>query len=139
MTASGNLVHVTALTVPANASSALVMGTSNAPALELTGEFRTQELVNLGARSRPNNDDIKRSSSAISAAIKLGWSEDATSQSLKHLTSAAAAVQCLNVMVAGSEFVPDAAFLDTAARALSASSQLICCASLDISVATLPT
>lgn len=138
MTASGTLVHVTALTVPANASSALIMGTSNAPAPELTGEFRTQELANLGARSRPNNDDIKRSSSVISAAIKSGWSEDATSQSVKHLASAAAAVQCLNVLVAGSEFVPDATFLDTAARVLSTSTQLISCASLDISVATLP-
>jgi hypothetical protein len=131
-------VRVEELVIPSDASSALIMDLSNAPAHDLIGDYRSPALVMLGARSRPNKDDIKRASAALVAAAKSGWGEDVTRQSQKHLATATAAVESVFSLVSGTLSEPDASTMDAAARALSAAAQLMSCASLEVSVATLP-
>jgi hypothetical protein len=138
VTCSGSLVRAEELVIPVDAASALIMSTSNAPALELTGEFRSQALLLLGARSRPNTDDIKRASSLLSAAAKSGWSDEVTLQSQKLLATAASAVDSVSLLICAVQSEFDAGLMDAAARAISASAQLMSCASLEVSVVTLP-
>jgi len=130
-------VHVSQLVIPANASNALLMDASMAPALDLTGEFRSQALISLGARSRAGNEDIKRACYVVAAAAKAGWSEDSTAQSLQHLATAAAAVECLPPLATEVQGEVDSAAIDTAARALSAAAQLMSCSSLEFTSVTL--
>ena len=138
VTCSGALVRAEELVIPVDAASALIMSTSNAPAPELTGEFRSQNLLLLGARSRPNTDDIKRASALLSAAAKSGWSDEVTLQSQKLLATAISAVDSVSLLVSAVQSEFDASLMDAAARAISAAAQLMSCASLEVSVVTLP-
>ena len=133
-------MHVSQLVIPANASNALLMDATMSPAPELTGEFRSQALVSLGARSRASNEDIKRACSIVAAAAKSGWdgrTQDPTAQSLKHVATAAAAVECLPSLETDVQGELDADAIDTAARSLAAAAQLMACASLSFCQATL--
>lgn len=136
-TSSGTVVHVSQLVIPANASNALLMDSTMSPAPELTGEFRSQALVSLGARSRASNEDIKRACSIVAAAAKSGWTQDPTAQSLKHVATAAAAVECLPSLETDVQGELDADAIDAAARSLAAAAQLMACASLSFCQATL--
>ena len=131
-------MHVRELVIPADSSSALLMDTSIAPAQDLTGEFRSQVLVELGARSRPDFDDIRRVISSLTAVTKSGWTEDATAQSLKHIATSTAAVDVLSSLVSRIDEEPGDGLLDVAGRTLVAAAQVISCPSLEISVSTLP-
>ncbi len=138
VTATGTIVHVGELVIPADSSSALLMDTSIAPAQDLTGEFRSQVLVELGARSRPDFDDIRRVISSLTAVTKSGWTEDVTAQSLRHIATSTAAVDVLSSLVSRIDEEPGDGLLDVAGRTLVAAAQLISCPSLEISVLTLP-
>jgi hypothetical protein len=114
------------------------MDASCCPAPDLTGEFRSPALISLGARSRPNKDDIKRACAVLAAAAKSGWNTESTEQSETYLATAAAAVENVSAIVAAVQDESNADAMDTAARALSVSVQLLSCASLHVSTGTLP-
>ena len=138
VTAGGALVRADELVLPSDATSALIMDASCCPAPDLTGEFRSPALISLGARCRPNKDDIKRACAVLAAAAKSGWNTEATQQSETYLATAAAAVENVSAIVAAVQDESNADAMDTAARALSVSVQLLSCASLHVSTGTLP-
>jgi hypothetical protein len=138
VTTTGTIVHVGELVIPADDACALLMDTSVAPAQELTGDLRSKALVELGARSRPGLDDIKRAISSLTAASKSGWTDDVPAKSQQHLTTAIASVEIIADLVSDAQGEIGDALLDTAGRTVAAAAQLICCPSLDISFATLP-
>jgi hypothetical protein len=138
VTAGGALVRVEELVLPSDPTSALIMDASYSPVPDLVGEFRSPALISLGARSRPNKDDIKRACAVLAAAAKSGWAAEAAQQSLKYLATAAAAVENVAAIVAAVQGESNADAMDTAARALSVAAQLLSCASLHVSSDTLP-
>jgi hypothetical protein len=139
VTGSGSIVHVRQLVVPWNASSALLMDISRAPARELASSAYTHTLINLGAQSSPGIEDVKRASSALAAVAKSGWNEDVDPQCHRHLPVAVAAVECLPSFFGDvSHEQLDAAF-DCAARTISAIANLLSCASLKVTLANLTT
>jgi hypothetical protein len=126
--------------IPADASCALLMDTSGSvvPATDLTGEIRSRALVELGARSRPDLDDIKRATSTLNAATKSDESDKVTTHTQQYLATSYASLEFLSRIVSDADDQPSDDLLDTVGRALAAAAQLISCPSLSVSIITLP-
>jgi hypothetical protein len=138
VTATGTIVFVGELVIPADASCAILMDTSVAPAHDLAGEIRSKVLVELGARSRPNLDDIKRAISSVTAATKSGWNDEVAAHSQHCLDMSIAFIEILSRFAAEAKGELSDLLLDTAGRAVAAAAQVVSCPSLGVSFATLP-